>query len=127
MPFIISRTNCGISREQELQLKSRLGKAIELVPGKSEQYLMLGFEPDCHLYLRGDDSQPMAYIEVSIWGNEGHLGYDLLTAEITRIFHDVLDIAPENIYLRYSDIPVWGVAGNTSPTVPRQRGIYSCY
>ena len=43
MPFIISRTNRSISREQERQLKNRLGKAIELVPGKSEQYLMLGF------------------------------------------------------------------------------------
>ena len=111
MPFIISRTNRSISREQELQLKSRLGRAIELVPGKNEQYLLLGFEPNCHLYLRGDDSQPMAYIEVSIWGNERHLGYDQLTAEITRIFHDVLSIAPECIYIRYSDIPDWGAAG----------------
>lgn len=111
MPFIISRTNCGISREQELQLKSRLGKAIELVPGKSEQFLLLGFEPDSHLYLRGSDSQPIAYIEAAIWGNEAHLGYDQFTAEVTRIFHDVLGIAPENIYIRYSDIPDWGVAG----------------
>ena len=46
MPFIISRTNCDITRNQELQLKSRLGKAISLVPGKSEQYLLLGFEPN---------------------------------------------------------------------------------
>ena len=113
MPFIISRTNRSISREQELQLKSRLGRAIELVPGKSEQYLLLGFEPNSHLYLRGDDSQPMAYIEVSIWGNEAHRGYDRLTAAITHAFNEVLAILPENIYIRYADIPCWGAAGMT--------------
>lgn len=70
MPFIISRTNCPIGREQEVQLKTRLGKAIELVPGKSEEYLMLGFEDNCRLWLRGDDSRPMVYIEAAIWGND---------------------------------------------------------
>ena len=112
MPFIISRTNRSISREQEQQLKNRLGKAICLVPGKSEQYLMLGFEDNCRLWLRGDDSQPMAYVEAAIWGNEAHLGYDAFTAEVTRIFHDVLGIQPDCIYIRYSDIPDWGVAGH---------------
>lgn len=111
MPFIISRTNRSISREQEQKLKTRLGKAIESVPGKSEQYLMLGFEDNCHLWLRSDDSQPMVYIEAAIWGNEAHLGYDKFTAEVTRIFNEVLGIAPDCIYIRYIDIPDWGMAG----------------
>lgn len=111
MPFIISRTNCDITRTQELQLKSRLGKAISLVPGKSEQFLLLGFEPNSHLWLRGDDSQPIAYIEAAIWGNEAHLGYDQFTAEVTHIFNEELGIEPECIYIRYADIPDWGVAG----------------
>ena len=110
MPFIISRTNRSISHEQEKQLKTRLGKAIELVPGKSKQYLMLGFEDNCHLWLRGDDSQSVVYIEAAIWGNEGHLGYDEFTAEVTRIFHDVLGTRPDCIYIRFIDIPDWGVA-----------------
>lgn len=72
---------------------------------------MLGFEDNCRLWLRGDDSQPMVYIEAAIWGNEGHLGYDKFTAEVTRIFNDVLGISPDCIYIRYSDIPDWGVDG----------------
>jgi phenylpyruvate tautomerase PptA (4-oxalocrotonate tautomerase family) len=111
MPFITTRTNRSISREQEQQLKSHLGRAIELVPGKSEQYLMLCFESDSHLWLRGDDSQSIVYIEAAIWGNEAHLGYDKFTAEVTRIFNEVLGIRPDCIYIRYSDIPDWGVAG----------------
>lgn len=33
------------------------------------------------------------------------------TAEVCRLFSEVLGIAPDHIYIRYSDIPDWGVAG----------------
>lgn len=48
MPFILAHISKSVS-------KSRLG--YRLVPGKSEQYL------------RGDDSEPVAYIEAAISGN----------------------------------------------------------
>lgn len=113
MPFMIARVNVPVSREQELTLKAHLGKAIELVPGKSEASLLLGIEDNWHLYLRGDDCQPVAYIQVSVFGNELHHGYHELTASITRSFHRVLGIAPECVYVKYEDISVWGVGGMT--------------
>ena len=112
MPFIMSRVNIPISDDQELQLKSRLGKAIEILPGLSEEYLMAGFEDNYHIYLRGDNTNPVAYIEVSIFGNEAHYGYDKFTAAITKIFNEVLGINPKNIYIKYDDIKDWGVNGN---------------
>lgn len=111
MPFIMSKVNIPISNDQEIQLKSRLGQAIELLPGLSEDYLMAGFEDNQHIYLRGDNKQPAAYIEVSIFGNEVHYGYDKLTAAITKIFNEVLNINPKNIYVKYDDISVWAVNG----------------
>lgn len=111
MPFILSHISKLVSKEQETRLKSGLGRAISLVPGKSEQYLLCGFEDNAHLYLRGDDSEPVAYIEAAIFGNESHAGYDAFTAEVCRLYSDVLGIAPDYIYIRYSDIPDWGVAG----------------
>lgn len=110
MPFIMAKVNVEISGEQERQLKTRLGKAIELVPGKSEAYLMVGFEQDCHIYLRGENL-PAAFIEVSVFGNEDHLGYDELTAEITKIFSSTLGISTKNIYVKFEDIANWGVGG----------------
>ena len=94
MPFIISRVNVPVAEEQELQIKSRLGRAIGLVPGKSEASLMVCFKDDAHIYLRGDGAQPVAYLEVSVFGNEGHDGYEALTAEIARIYHDPLITRP---------------------------------
>ena len=111
MPFMMSKVNIPINEDQEIQLKSRLGKAIELLPGLSEEYLMAGFEDNQHIYLRGDKNQAVAYIEVSIFGNEIHYGYDKLTAEITKIFNEVLKINPKNIYIKYDDINDWSVNG----------------
>jgi len=111
MPFIFSKVTVKITEQQETALKQRLGKAIELVPGKSEEYLLLGFEDECHLYLRGDKSQPIAYIQANIFGNEDHLGYDAFSLEVTNIFHEVLDIPKDRIYISYTDIPDWAVGG----------------
>lgn len=111
MPFIVSKVSVAVTEEQELTLKTRLGKAIELIPGKSEEYLLLNFEGNCHLYLRGDNSRPMAYITASIFGNEDHAGFSQFTAEVTKIYQEVLGIAPEDCYIKFDDISSWAVSG----------------
>ena len=111
MPFIRVKTSCPISGEQERELKTRMGKAIGLVPGKTEAYLLLGFEDNCRLWLRGSHDEAIAYIEAAVFGNEVHAGYPAFTAEVTRAFQDVLGVRPENCYIRFEDIPAWSVAG----------------
>lgn len=111
MPFITSKVSCGVSAQQEQQLKQGLGQAIAAVPGKSEQSLLVCLEQNCHLWLRGENELPIAYIEVSVFGNEQHAGYEQLTRLITVLYSQVLHISAERIYIRYTDIPAWGVAG----------------
>ena len=82
MPFIDSKVSVSVSEEQEKELKTRLGQAIALIPGKSESWLMTGFQDNYHLYFRGDNSQPIAYIEVKIYGSENPTAFDALTGEI---------------------------------------------
>ena len=111
MPFIKAKVSCPVTKNQEAELKRRFGKAIELVPGKSEEYLLLEFEDNCSLWLRGEQDEPIAYIEAAIFGNEGHYGYDAFTAEITEAFSAILGIQPERVYIKYEDIMAWGVSG----------------
>lgn len=111
MPFIMSRTNVKVPKSKELQLKKRLGQAIANVPGKSEDVLMLGFQDNYSLYLRGRGDEPLAYIEVAIFGTERHLGYQGLNEDITKSFFDILGIAPDHLYIKYEDIGSWGVQG----------------
>ena len=65
MPFININTNVSVSKEQEVAVKTRLGKAIELIPGKSESWLMVGFEGEHPLYFRGSDSERIASLPFS--------------------------------------------------------------
>ncbi len=62
MPFIDSKVSISMTQEQEQELKKRLGQAISLIPGKSESWLMTGFQDNYHLYFRGDNSQPVAFV-----------------------------------------------------------------
>ena len=111
MPFILSKVSTPLTSAQEKELKSRLGRAISLIPGKSEAYLLCDFESDAHLYLRGEQDAPIAYITVSIFASEDHLGMNALFHAITDAFHEVLGIPPDRIYIKYDDISVWGVCG----------------
>ena len=71
MPFVMSKVNVPVDAAQESKFMSRLGKAIEILPGMSERFLLAGLEPNCRLYLRGEKI-PTAYVEVSVFGNEIH-------------------------------------------------------
>lgn len=108
MPFIVTRANVPITDAQEAELKERLGRAIAHVPGKGESGLLLAFEGDARLWLAGGDA-PLAYVEASVFANEGHAGYGALAADIARTLRDVLGIPAGRVYVRFSDIPVWSV------------------
>lgn len=111
MPFIRSKVSKSVTSEQETKLKKGLGKAISLVPGKSEKYLMAVFEDNCHLYFQGRNDEGIAYIEAAIFGNEAHCGYDEFSAEVTKLYHEVLDIPESNIFIRFEDISDWAEGG----------------
>lgn len=112
MPFIDVKTSVSIAKEQELELKARLGKAIALIPGKSESWLMTGFCDNYHMYFRGDQSKPLAFVEVKVFGKENPAAFDALTAEITKILGEVLGIPGDCVYVKYEAVSSWGWNGN---------------
>lgn len=112
MPFIDSKVSVKVSKEQEQEIKSRLGRAISIIPGKSESWLMVGIEDEYSLYFRGDDSEPMAFVEVRIFGGPNRDAFEKMTAEITKIYGDVLGIAPDHMYIKYSATTDWGWNGS---------------
>ena len=94
MPFINSKISTPVTAEQENKIKSRLGKAIH------------------RLYFRGSSSEPMAMVEVSVYGSENPSAFEKLTAQICDIFNDVLGIAPDHIYVKYQAVSNWGWNGS---------------
>lgn len=111
MPCIVTKTNVSISREQEESLKQKLGKTIELIPGKAERWLMLSFEPNCRLWFQGRDDRPLAFVEVKIFGKAADIVYDKMTTALTELFSEELGISPSDLYIKYEEVDHWGWYG----------------
>lgn len=112
MPYINTASNVEITKEQEMAIKTKLGEAIELIPGKSENWLMCGFESEKPLYFRGKGDENIAFIEVKIFGKSTKEAYNKLTKKITEIVSEELVISPDKIYVKYEEVSVWGYNGN---------------
>ncbi len=112
MPYITTKTTVAISPEKQETIKKRLGKAIELIPGKSESWLMLSFEDSSIMYFKGSDAKPLAFVEVKIFGKASADAYRKLTSAITEILKEELGIAPDCIYVKYEEAANWGWNGN---------------
>ena len=112
MPFIETKTNVTVTPEKEKALKERLGQAISIIPGKSESWLMLAIEGDKPMYFRGDNSQPIAFVDVKIYGGSNPDAFRKMTAELTSVYGDVLGVAPDHMYIRYFGSTDWGWNGN---------------
>lgn len=112
MPFIHTRTNVKITKEQEISLKEQFGKAISLIRGKSESWLMLEFDDECKMYFRGDGHTPCAMVDVSLYGGASPDEYDALTEKITEVIFHELNIGKGQIYIKYNEIEYWGYNGH---------------
>ncbi len=112
MPFINVKTTASVPDEKCEAIKSELGKAIALIPGKSEGWLMVGIEPGQKIWFRGDASSDSAMVTVAVLGTVSDRDSSRLTERITQILSDELGITPDRIYVSYSEHDKWGWNGS---------------
>lgn len=112
MPYINTKTTVVISTEKRETIKKKLGKEIELIPGKSENWLMLSFEDNSSMYFKGSKERPIAFIEVKLYGKASSDAYRRLTKAITDIMNEELEIQPDCIYVKYEEVANWGWNGS---------------
>ncbi|MCI8387406.1 MAG: hypothetical protein HFE63_02930 [Clostridiales bacterium] len=112
MPYINFKTSAQLTAEKETELKAELGRAISIIPGKSETYLMVEIQDNAHLWLGGDDSAPAAMVDVKIFGHAKPSDFSSLTAEICRISKSKLGISPSRVYVTYAEVENWGWNGS---------------
>lgn len=108
MPMILTKTNIAISAEKELELKAAFGKAIETLSGKSEGWLMLSFEDNCRLWFKGGNDSPIAFIMVQVYGKIDYSQSNKLTGKLCALMSDILGIDPQNVYVKYEEVDMWG-------------------
>ena len=110
MPYINTLTNVKVSEESAEKIKSRFGKAIEVFPGKSEAWLMVGIKDDYKMYFRGSDEN-CAFVNVSIFGSLNSDSGEKMTALVCDILSEELAISPDRIYVKYDSSADWGWNG----------------
>ena len=100
-----------ITSEQETSIKSELGAAIGAL-GKSESWLMIGFEPNVPMYFKGEKSEKIAFVEISLFGDASKSAYDKMTAEVCSILNKSLGVPHDKVYVKYSPTDIWGWNGS---------------
>ena len=111
MPFINVKTNVSVSQDAAADIKQKLGLAITAIPGKSEDWLMVGIEPDYLLWFKGTN-EPAAMVEVSLYGGASHNAKTTLTSHITGILTDNIGIPSDRVYVKYTSTNDWGWNGS---------------
>ena len=105
MPFIQSKVSVSLTDTQKENIKSKLGKAISLIPGKSEQWLMVEIKDNCCLYFQGNQDAPTAFVR------ESYTWEDAFPNEICNILNTELSIPKNRIYVKYEEVANWGWNG----------------
>lgn len=111
MPFIDSKVTKTVTPDKQESIKSRLGQAIGIL-GKSETYLMVGFEDQYELYMGGQKLEQGAFVSVRVLGQVDADASDRMTAEICKIYQEELGIPGQNIYVAYFGTSDWGWNGS---------------
>lgn len=110
MPNINVKTNAAVSSETANIIKSALGKAISLIPGKSETWLICSVEGSISMNFGGTEA-PCAMVNVEILGTTSRSHCEKLCYEITDILNKNLSIDKDRIYVKFEPCDTWGWNG----------------
>lgn len=110
MPVIYTHVSTATTKEQRDHLKSAYGQAISILPGKSEAWLMCPFDDNMPIYFAGDDTQPVAYVEVNVFGRNpvDASTWERLSQAILAALETELSIPQNRVYVRETSTGNWG-------------------
>lgn len=111
MPYIKATTSLALTEEKKRELKEDFGKLIEIIPGKTEKWLMVAVDDGVYTAFAGEDASPAAMIEVDLLGAASTEVYASLTEAICKKVAERLGIDGTRIYVKYKEFAVWGWNG----------------
>ena len=111
MPFINVKTSAKLNEEKVEAIKSEMGKAITLFPGKTEAWLMVNVETDCKLYFKGNKNENTAFVDVAILGSATKEACENVTQKICDIMSDIAAVPPSRTYVKFEFSDLWGYNG----------------
>ena len=113
MPLLKLETNVTVAGKQQAELLTTLSKIVTKVLGKPEQYVLVTHQTSAML-MSGQPGHAALVDLRSIGGLTGEVN-QTLADQICRALQQSLGIAPERIYLNFTNVPAgdWGWNGDT--------------
>ena len=106
MPFVEISVNIPLPPAEEKVLKTELGSLIALIPGKSEDYLMIKFNAESKMWMKGTD-EPSAMVDVMVYGAVSSDIKSMFTEKVMSLMTRVLDIERPRMFLKFNEVSDW--------------------
>ncbi len=117
MPCIEFSLTQSTTLEQRDALKDKMGKAITLLSGKTEEYLMVVVNDNQHIYLAGRTLDNGACVKVYHFGDADAAQLKQLGLAIVSALQEILGIEPNDAYVIFAPgIENWTLFGDTYHT-----------
>lgn len=111
MPYVQIVTSKKMDSKQKEQVKAQLGKSIDVIPGKSEEVLMIGFNDGTDMYFQGAHKDNTAFVEVNLHGDAEEEQKSILINDICRIMDDAIGVPKEDLFISIPTYKYWGFQG----------------
>ena len=108
MPYCNVKTNVKVEKKEELS--KALTKIIELIPGKTENWIMTSIDDDSFMTFAGSD-EPTAMITLKTFGQPAQKYYDMVTEKFCAAVSSMLGIREDRIYISNEPSQHWGWNG----------------
>ena len=109
MPYISVHTSLALSEPEKDTLKSALGQAILVLPGKEEAGLMIEITDQCCLYYGGKKGK-IAYVDVKALGTPAEADQKAFLEAVSKVLVDT-GCDKDKIYITFVGLPHWGLNG----------------
>ncbi len=108
MPYCNIKTNVKVEKKKELS--KALTKTIELIPGKTENWIMTSIDDEAFMTFAGSE-EPTAMITLKTFGEPAPKYYDMVTAGFCETVSKMLAIPEDRIYISHEPSIHWGWNG----------------
>ena len=113
MPLLKLETTVVLSEDERKALLASLSKAVAGTIGKPEQYVMVSISQTA--MVMSGEAGGAAFVDIrSIGGVTGDVNRKL-SQQVCKLLNESLGIAPDRVYLNFTDVEAsnWGWNGST--------------
>lgn len=112
MPCIRCSVNQNITNNNKKKLYNGFIDAIQLIPGKTPDSLMVILEDAKDIYFHQNDEIKNAFVEVNmLLRNDPSEYFSPMSEKICMLLEEELGISGANVYIRYLATPDWSWNG----------------